>query len=148
MEIETKAMGTVSIVEKQIIELEEGFYGFSQYHRFALVDAKENPFIWVLSLEKKDLAFLSVDPFLFRPDYELDIDDSLLQPLALESPSDVIVLSLITIPADGGSITVNLQGPLVINKKNNRAMQAILTDPRWQTKHDLLAEASVNRGVQ
>jgi flagellar assembly factor FliW len=112
------------------------------------VDAKENPFIWVQSLEKKDLAFLSVDPFLFRPDYELDIDDSLLQPLALESPSDVIVLSLITIPADGGSITVNLQGPLVINKKNNRAMQAILTDPRWQTKHDLLAEASVNRGVQ
>lgn len=148
MEIETKAMGTVSIVEKQIIELEEGFYGFSQYHRFALVDAKESPFIWVQSLEKKDLAFLSVDPFLFRPDYELDIDDSLLQPLALESPSDVIVLSLITIPADGGSITVNLQGPLVINKKNNRAMQAILTDPRWQTKHDLLAEASVNRGVQ
>ena len=148
MEIETKAMGTVSIVEKQIIELEEGFYGFAQYHRFALVDAKENPFIWIQSLENRELAFLSVDPFLFRPDYELDIDDSLLEPLALESPSDVIVLSLITIPQEGGPITVNLQGPLVINKKNNRAMQAILTDPRWQTKHDLLAEASVKRGVQ
>jgi len=147
MEIETKALGVVSIVEKQIIELEEGFYGFTQYHRFALIDAKERPFIWVQCLEKKDLAFLAIDPFLFRSDYELDIDDSLLEPLALESPSDVIVLTLITIPQDGSPITVNLQGPLIINKKNNRAMQAILADPRWQTKHDLVAEAAVRRGV-
>ena len=62
MEIETKAMGTVSIVEKQIIELEEGFYGFSQYHRFALVDAKENPFIWVQSLEKRIWRFCQLIP--------------------------------------------------------------------------------------
>lgn len=148
MEIETKAMGTVSIVDKQIIELEEGFYGFSQYHRFALVDAKENPFIWIQCLDNKDLAFLAIDPFLFRPDYELDIDDALLEPLDLESPSDVVVFALITIPQDGGPITVNLQGPLIINKRNNRAMQAVLTDSRWEIKHDLVAEASVKRGVQ
>lgn len=147
MEIATKAMGTVSIVEKQIIELEQGFYGFSQYHRFALIDAPQKPFIWVQSLEKEDLAFLTIDPFFFRQDYELDIDDSLLAPMELDSPSDVIVLTLITIPSDGSPITVNLQGPLIINKKNNRAMQVILTDPRWQTKHDLLAETSVKRGV-
>lgn len=146
MDIQTKAMGCVSILEKQIIELTSGFYGFGQYHSYALIDAPQKPFIWVQSLENADLAFLAIDPFLFRADYEIDIDDSLLSPLGIESPSDVLVFALITIPSDGSPITANLQGPLIINRNNNRAIQAILTDPRWQIKHDLMAEAAVKRG--
>lgn len=147
MEIDTKAMGRVSIVERQIIDIPNGFYGFEQFKKFALIDAPQKPFIWVQSTEKKDLAFLAIDPFLFREDYEIDIDDGLLGPLAISSPSDVLVFALITVPSDGNPITANLQGPLIINRENNRAMQAILTDPRWKTKHDLVAEMAVKRGV-
>lgn len=146
MEIQTKAMGTQSIVEKQIIDLPQGFYGFTQYHSYALIDAAQKPFIWVQSLEDKELAFLALDPFLVRPDYEIDIEDSLLAPLQIESPSDVLVFVLITVPGNGNPITANLQGPLIINRKNNRAIQAILADPRWQIKHDLVAETSAKRG--
>lgn len=146
MEIRTKAMGTINIVEKQIIELAHGFYGFNQYQSYALIDAEQKPFIWIQSLEKEDLAFLALDPFLVRPDYEIDVDDSLLEPLEIDSPSDVLVFVLITIPVDGSAITANLQGPLIINKKNNKALQAILTDTRWQTKHDLVAETASKRG--
>lgn len=146
MEIQTKAMGSVSIVEKQIIKLEQGFYGFGQYHAFALIDAPQKPFIWVQSLERSDLAFLAIDPFLFRPDYEIDIDDSLLEPLEISSPSDVLVFALVTIPESGAPITANLQGPLIVNRKNNRGIQAVLTDPRWRTKHDLVAETAAKRG--
>lgn len=146
MEIKTKALGTVSIVEKQIIELEQGFYGFAEYHRFALIDAPQKPFIWVQSMDSAELAFLAIDPFIFMPDYEIDVDDSMLSPLRVESPSDVVVLSLVTIPQDGGPVTANLQGPLMINKKNNRALQAILTDPRWGTKHSLVPETAGKRG--
>jgi flagellar assembly factor FliW len=147
MEIKTKAMGTVTVVDRQIINLDQGFYGFGQFHRFALIDASQKPFIWVQSLEKEDLAFLAIDPFLFRPDYEIDVDDALLSSLGIESPADVLVFALITIPADGSAITANLSGPLIVNKKNNRAIQAILADPRWKTKHDLVAETAAKRGV-
>lgn len=146
MEIQTKAMGSVPIVEKQIIKLTQGFYGFGQYNSFALIDATQKPFIWVQSLDTADLAFLAIDPFLIRPDYEINIDDTFLSQLEIESPSDVLVFALITIPSDGAAITANLQGPLIINKKNNRAIQAILTDPRWQVKHNLLAEVAAMRG--
>lgn len=146
MEIQTKAMGTVTIVEKQIIDIPNGFYGFEQFKSFALIDAPQKPFIWVQSTEKKDLAFLAIDPFIFRGDYEIDIDDSLLDPLGISSPSDVLVFALITVPSDGTSITANLQGPLIINRVNNLAMQVILTDARWKTKHDLVAETAKKRG--
>ena len=75
MEIKTKALGTVTIEDDQIITLSEGFYGFKKYHRFALIDAKQKPFIWIQSLDDAQLAFIAIDPFIFRPDYELDIDD-------------------------------------------------------------------------
>lgn len=146
MEIQTKAMGTVAVVDKQIIQIPNGFYGFEQFKNFALIDAPQKPFIWVQSTDKKDLAFLAIDPFLFRTDYEIDIDDSLLDPLGIASPSDVLVFALITVPADGSAITANLQGPLIINRVNNLAMQVILTDTRWKTKHDLVAETAAKRG--
>lgn len=147
MEIKTKAMGTVTIVEKQVITLDHGFYGFAEYHSFALIDAEQKPFVWIQSIEAEELAFLGIDPFLFRPDYELDIEDNLLAPLDIDTPSDVLVFALITIPKDGSQITANLQGPLIINRKNNKAMQAILTDAKWGTKHDLVAEFAARRGV-
>ncbi|MGP1594377.1 MAG: flagellar assembly protein FliW [Treponema sp.] len=140
MEIMTKALGKIALDEAQVISLSEGFYGFENYHRFALIDAEQKPFIWIQSLDEASLAFIAIDPFIFRPDYELDIDDELLKPLEIASPSDVVVLALVTIPTDGGAITANLQGPLIINKKNKRAMQFAAGGEKWKTKHDIVAE--------
>ena len=68
MEIKTKTLGTVEITDEQIITLPEGFYGFEEYHRFALLDAQQKPFIWVQSLDDAQLAFIAINPFIFRPD--------------------------------------------------------------------------------
>jgi flagellar assembly factor FliW len=37
-------------------------------------------------------------------------------------------------------MTANLQGPLIINPDTRMGKQAILTDDRWKTKHDIMAE--------
>jgi flagellar assembly factor FliW len=42
-------------------------------------------------------------------------------------------------------MTANLQGPLVINRDTRTGKQAVLTDPRWKTKHDILSELAVAR---
>lgn len=140
MKIQTKTMGMIEISEEQKIHLPEGFYGFEKYHDFALLDAEQAPFIWVQSLEEPDLAFIVIDPFLFRPDYEIDIDDEILKPIGLSSPENLLVFALVTIPPAGGPITANLQGPLLINKQNKKAIQAIVGDNKWSTKHDIVAE--------
>lgn len=140
MDIKTKTMGLVQIHEEQVIDLVEGFYGFEDYHKYALIDSEQEPFIWIQSLEDENLAFIAIDPFLFRPDYELDIDDKLLEPIEVESPTDLLVFALVTIPPSGSPITANLQGPLIINKKNKKGLQAIMNDGKWKTKHDIIEE--------
>lgn len=144
MTIETKSMGTVEISDEQKITLPEGFYGFENYHEFALIDSAQPPFFWMQSLEDKALAFILIDPFLFRPDYELDINDEALKPIEATSPEDLLIFALVTIPPDGSPITANLQGPLVINKKNKKAMQVVLADGTWKTKHDIVAELKLS----
>jgi flagellar assembly factor FliW len=35
------------------------------------------------------------------------------------------------------SLTANLQGPLVLNLRNQHAMQLVLADKRWTTRHQI-----------
>lgn len=138
MEVKTKTLGTVHVEEKQIINFVNGLYGFEEYHRFAIIEAEYQPFFWLQSLDESNLAFIIVDPFLIVNDYELDIDDNALSEIGIDSPEDVVLFAIITIPADGSAVTANLQGPIVINRKNNIALQVILSDSKWTTKHNII----------
>lgn len=124
------------------IDFPNGLFGFENCKRFSLSESEYKPFYWLQSEDDKTLSFLVVDPFIFFNDYELDIDDSSLKSIDIDSPSDVVVLTIITIPGNGKKLTANLQGPLVINKINNTGMQVILSDPKWTTKHCLVAQKS------
>lgn len=138
MEIETKAIGKVAITEEQKITLPEGLIGFEEYTKYALIDSEYEPFVWLQSLEEKNLAFLIVDPFLFCEEYEIDVDDGTLASIGIDSPGKVTVMTIITIPASGSPVTANLQGPLIINKEQGIAKQVVLGDNRWTTKHNIL----------
>ncbi len=145
MQIETKANGLVEIEEKQIVTFPEGIMGFEKYHRYALINSEYEPFIWLQSLDEKSLAFLLVDPFLICGEYEADIDDDNLMKIQVSSPEDIVVMTIVTIPSDGGDITANFLGPIVINRRNNKCLQAVLNDGRWDTKFNIM-EALRNKG--
>ncbi|MCX7025068.1 MAG: flagellar assembly protein FliW [Spirochaetes bacterium] len=140
MKIQTKAYGEIELDERQRIEFPHGLLGFEKFKSYALLDAPQKPFLYLQSLDLAELAFVLIDPFLFRSDYTLDIADRDLAEIGLASPENAIVLSIVTVPADGSTVTANLMGPLVLNKANRLGVQAVLGDPRWQVKHDIMAE--------
>jgi flagellar assembly factor FliW len=138
MEIITKAHGKIDISEDRLITIPAGLFGFEQYTKYALVDSDYEPFIWLQSCEDPNLAFLIVDPFLICNEYETDIDDAALKKIGITKTEDIIIMTIVTVPHDGSTITANFQGPLVINKQNHKCMQAILSDNRWSTKVDIV----------
>ena len=145
MRVNTKAYGAIEVDERQRIAFPHGILGFEKFKDYVLLDAERQPFYWLQSVEVERVAFVLVNPFLFRPDYELDIDDIDLAEIRIEDPEEALIFSIVTIPADGSPMTANLQGPLVINKEQRLARQAVLTDPRWKTKHDIVAELASAR---
>ncbi len=140
MRVNTKAYGSIEVDERQLVRFPKGILGFEKFKEYALLDAERQPFYWLQSVDVERVAFIVVNPFLFRADYELDIDDAELAEIGIQDPEAALIFSIVTIPADGSPMTANLQGPLVINKEDRLARQAVLTDPRWKTKHDVLAE--------
>jgi len=140
--VQTKAYGQIDVDERQILHFSDGLLGFEKFKDYALLDAPQKPFFYLQSMDISELAFILIDPFLFRPDYAVDADDLLLSSVGIESPEDALVLCIVTVPSDGTPITANLMGPLIVDRKSRRGVQAVMSDPRWQTKHDVLAELS------
>ena len=125
---------------KSVLHFPCGLYGFENHTDFILSESEYKPFMWLQSVSEESLSFLTVDPFLFFSDYELDVDDESIKDIGVKDASDVLVISIVTLSSKGKHthITANLQGPLIINKNNKKGMQIVLPDPRWSTKHDLL----------
>jgi len=140
MKVNTKAFGLIEVDEKQKIKIPQGLFGFDDYADYVLLDAEHQPFFWLQSVDEKEIAFVLINPFLFRPDYEVNITNEELAEIGINSPDNALIFVIVTIPQDGSPMTANLQGPLVINKDNMTGMQAVLSDARWRTRHDIIAE--------
>jgi flagellar assembly factor FliW len=146
MRVKTKAYGEIDADERQRVSFPAGLLGFEQFKDYILLDARQKPFFYLQSTDVPDLAFILIDPFLFRPDYSLDVDDGSLEEIGVARPEDVLVFSIVTVPGEGGTVTANLMGPLIINKANRLGMQTVLGDSRWRVKHDIMAELAASKG--
>jgi flagellar assembly factor FliW len=138
----------MEVEERQKILFPQGLFGFEELRDYVLLDAERQPFYWLQSIEKEQVAFVLINPFLIRPDYELSIGNGELLDIGIDAPEKALVFAIVTIPADGGPMTVNLQGPLTINRDTREGKQAILNDSRWKTKHDIMAELAAAKAAR
>ncbi|MDQ0202834.1 flagellar assembly protein FliW [Pectinatus haikarae] len=137
--ITTTRFGDIDIDETKIIKFAHGIPSFENQREFLMIPYGESaPFLFLQSVGSPDLAFLMVDPFMFFSNYEFLLDDDTLEELDIKSDEDIMVFSLLTIP--NGNIkqtTANLLAPIIINQVNHQAMQVILENSGYTTKHKL-----------
>ncbi len=139
MKVTTKAYGLIDVDERQKITFPQGLFGFENLKDYVLLDAEQQPFYWLQSVDDSQVAFILINPSLFRADYEENINFGELVELEINSAENALVFSIVTIPP-AGTVTANLQGPLIINRDTKAGRQIILSDSRWTTKHDIVAE--------
>jgi len=147
MKVATKAYGLIDVDERQKITIQHGLLGFETLKEYVLLDAERQPFYWLQSIDNVQVAFILINPFIFRPDYEANIDNDELAAIGISDPKRALIFSIVTIPADGSPMTANLQGPLIINRDTHTGMQTVLADSRWKTKHDIIAEMSASNAA-
>lgn len=137
MFVQTTRFGQVDVDEERVILFPAGLLGFSSYRRFALLQPDDQGiFFWLQSIEAPDLAFVVTDPALWIADFQAQIRREQMDELELGDLTDAQVLVIVN--KRDGALTANLQGPLVINAKNCRAMQLVLAEKRWTTRHTLM----------
>ena len=110
---------------QKVIELPFGLLGFERVKNYVLLSSQqEEPFMWLQMVDNAPQAFLVVSPFLVMPDYRPDISPEDAEFLGLASPSDAFVVNIVTL-RDKGQATVNLKGPIVVNRRTLVGKQVI-----------------------
>jgi len=145
IEYMTSRFGLISIKDEQCIDFPYGLPGFDQHRKFALLDSVQPPYYWLQSLNNPDIAFVLVDPFLIREDYNPDIRDEDLDILKIKNFENVLAMAIVTIRENPEETSVNLQGPVLINKDIRSGMQCIAGNSIWHVRHRLIEEMKKGR---
>jgi flagellar assembly factor FliW len=132
---ETTRFGRLEVSKDKIINFSNGLMGFSEYKRYILIDYKDSSLKWLQAVDSPLLDFIVAHPFEFFPDYSVKIEDSIKDLLEIKDEDDISILSILRV--EGERVTVNLQGPLVINSLNKKGVQIVNDDPRFTCKAPL-----------
>jgi flagellar assembly factor FliW len=121
-----------------VVRMPLGLLGFEQYKSFTLYTRPtEEPFLRLQAVGNPKLAFLVVSPFIAVPEYRPTIPNEDAEFLALQSPEDALVVTIVTVRGPGRA-TVNLKGPIVLNRHTLTAKQIIpLNAPTFSVAHPL-----------
>jgi len=122
---------------KDVIRLPLGLLGFERVKNYVLLtNPEEQPFMWLQMLEDAKHAFLVVPPALVVPGYQPDISDSDVEFLGLRAAEDAVILNIVTLRRGGA--TVNLKGPIIINRHTLVGKQVIPNNAAsYDVRHSL-----------
>ena len=138
MKITTKIFGEIEIADEKIITFENGIIGFPELKRFALLhDGEKGTNVgirFLQSLDEPGFAMPVMDPLVVKPDYDPEVNDELLASAGNINADNILVLVTVTVPNDLTQMSVNLQGPFVINVEEHKACQIIVEDGDYPVK--------------
>ena len=141
IKVNTTRFGEIEVKEKDIIVLPAGLIGFPELKKYVLLDHdKESPFKWLQSLDDGAIAFVLINPLLFKPDYTVEVTEAEVSDLDIKDEKDAIISVIITMPSNPQNMTANLKAPLVFNLKNRKGKQVILNNSEYTTRHNIMEE--------
>jgi len=142
LKINTRKFGEVEIDENKILNMPEGLPGFSGFEKFILLeDPKTTPFCLFQSIEEPLLSLIVINPFLFKPDYQLDMD-AFIESRGWKDviPDELLVYVVVNVSEVNTvkKITANLMGPLIINPKKHEVVQVVISDTTYSHQYNVL----------
>jgi len=138
LQIKTTRFGTIDIEEEKIIKMPFGMLGFPDKKKFIILQHQENsPFFWYQSVDDPGLAFVITDPFLFIPDYKVDLEVTLKE-MSWNGDGngrDLNLFIVVNIPRGmAHKMTGNFIGPILVNDKVYQAVQIVVSNSPYTHK--------------
>lgn len=134
----------------QTVNLPDGLVGFPEYKSFDLLFVPDQlPFIWLRLHGPDPLHFVVIEPTGIIPDYEVELFDEDAAFLGISSSADAMVLNIVTVrPGLQSSATVNLTGPIIVNRRTGVAKQCVLANYSRYSAHHPLVDNNAAAGQQ
>jgi flagellar assembly factor FliW len=139
MKFDTTRFSQIDVKPEDILIFPDGPLGFPDCTRFTFIDEERAaPFRMLQSLDNPALAFVVVDPLMARPDFQFDVTVDDLKLIKADNTDKLLVYAIVTMNRNIHEVTINLQGPLVINPSQKLGHQFVLIDTDYTTREKLL----------
>jgi flagellar assembly factor FliW len=121
------------------INVPAGLPGFPNAHLFELAPwgPAGSPFLVLTSSEDPEVGFVVVPPWVFYPDYEFELDAGTAERLSLSQAEDAVVFAVVTLRDRPEDSTLNLLGPIVVNRFSHEAAQVVLPSAGYSVRAPL-----------
>jgi flagellar assembly factor FliW len=125
------------------VRMPAGILGFEQFKDYVLLaNPAEMPFAWLRVADSASPAFVVINPFIAMPDYAPDIPDTDVEFLGLKGPNDALLFGIVTLCGPNRA-TLNLKGPIVINRHTHTGKQVIIANANnYSVEHPLPVAAA------
>ena len=142
MKIVTTRFGLVQADETDLVRIPDGLIGFRSFTQFVMIpDPVVVGLSWLQSVTAPELAFAVVAPPLAVSDYKVELRPGDRTGLELDDERSALIYVIVN-RGEGGGLTVNLQGPLVINPVARLGRQLVLTSSRYAVRFPLESQAA------
>lgn len=124
-----------------LFKIPHGLVGFGDYKTFEIFyNEEELPFCWLRLHGPETLHFVIVDPVGLIPGYEPELFDEDAGALGIVDSAQATIFNIVTVKdGDTPAATVNLVGPIIINRESGVARQVVLANhTRYSAHHPLV----------
>jgi flagellar assembly factor FliW len=147
--VKTTRFDTIDVSVEDILQFSHGLPGFPEEKEFAfLSNQSDGPFAFLQSITEQNLTFMIVEPFTFFNDYSFEIDPVISEELGISESNPPQIFTIVRVPEKVEEMTVNLSAPIVINWRDQKAMQIVLEKTSYTVRHRLFPEGLPGEIVQ
>jgi len=125
--------------------LPSGLIGFEQYKTAEILYQSDHlPFLWLKLIGPSDfLHFVVIEPGGLIAGYEPELFEDHAMTLDLNNASEAMILNIVTLKRQNPlEATVNLVGPIVINRRTRVGRQLVISNYSRYSAHHSLVENS------
>ena len=143
MKPETELPPAYTTSETMQIEVPFGLIGLTHLRRFEVSPVRGGePFVRLSFLGDEQIEFLAIQPRDAISDYAIDLSNEDSDALQIANADDAIIFHIVTVHSSRPQyVTVNLVGPLVINRNTLIGKQVVIENrSQFSTKYPLADE--------
>jgi flagellar assembly factor FliW len=131
-------METLATPKANEVRLPAGLLGFEHIKDYVLLaNPAEQPFAWLQVKDNAALAFIVIDPYIAVPEYKPNVSQLEIENLGLQNIDDALLLNIVTLHANNRA-TMNLKGPIVINRHTHIGKQIVIANASdYSVQHPL-----------
>lgn len=131
--------GALPSDDPRTVRLVHPLPGLPGVHEYRLRGLESSGVLFSLESLDGDVSLLLAAPWAFFPDYAPVLSDEDVDLLGLTGADDALLFVVLTAGETAAGTTANLLAPLVLNQRDDRAVQVLLTGSELPVRAPLAA---------